>query len=487
MDFNFENCRLRFAPSPTGYLHIGGARTALFNWLLAKKYNGAFILRIEDTDRERYVADSVEQIINSLKWLGIDWAEGPDIGGAYGPYYQSQRLEIYKKYAEQLVADGHAYYCFCSADRLEQMREDQKRKGIPTHYDRRCRELKADKVKELLDSGATAVIRLKVPLVGACKFFDLIRDEVSIPYNNVDDQVLIKSDGFPTYHLANVVDDHLMKITAVIRGEEWLMSTPKHLLLYSYLGWQPPQYAHLPLLLNTDRSKLSKRQGDVAVSDYMKNGFLPEAVMNFIALLGWNPGDEREFFSAQELIQAFDISHCGKSGSVFDIKKLRWMNGMYIRALKKNAPEKLADLLKPILLNADVKSEFLTAEKMQLIIKMLGDSIETLNDILNFKSLLFDDNLDFSKPEFKEILTTEKFLKLKEILISEFKKIENLTEQNMLSIIKIIQQSVGIKGKELYSLLRLAISAELEGPDLGALLLFLNKECLLKRLTINQA
>ncbi len=479
---NFQNCRVRFAPSPTGYLHIGGARTALFNWLLAKKNNGVFILRIEDTDRERYVEGSVEQILDSLKWLGIEWAEGPDCGGKFGPYFQSQRLDIYQKYARQLIEQGNAYYCFCSAERLDKMRAEQKEKGLPTQYDRKCRNLNASEINEKLNAKLPYVIRMKAPLEGAITFYDLIREEVTIPYDNVDDQVLLKSDGFPTYHLANVVDDHLMQITNVIRGEEWLMSTPKHLLLYSFFGWLPPQFAHLPLLLNTDRSKLSKRLGDVAVSDYKNKGFLPEAVLNFIALLGWNPGDDRELFSKNELIELFDLDRCGKSGSVFDIAKLKWMNGMYIRELKRNNPAELTEYYKKFLVANSYITENYSIQKLNCIVNLTADKIETINDIANFTDLLFNDNFKFHSDEEINISKTENYAKLKNALIESFQSVNDLNESNLMPLIKNIQNITGIKGKELYKILRILISGQSEGPDLATLFLFLNRDGILKRL-----
>jgi glutamyl-tRNA synthetase len=281
--------RTRFAPSPTGFLHVGGLRTALYNYLFAKKHNGQFILRIEDTDQTRIVPGAVENLIETLKWAGIEFDEGPFKGGPFGPYIQSQRLELYHKHALELVEKGYAYYCFCSPERLEKMRQEQIKLGQPPKYDGTCRRLTSDEVKKKLDEGLPKTIRMKIPEWGELKFNDLIRGDVTINFKVLDDQILLKSDGFPTYHLAVVVDDHYMKISHVIRGEEWLPSTPKHILLYDYFQWEKPYFAHLPLLLNPDRTKLSKRQGDVAVEDYRAKGYLPEAVVNFIALLGWNP------------------------------------------------------------------------------------------------------------------------------------------------------------------------------------------------------
>src|SRR3989344_2637925 len=294
--------KTRFAPSPTGYLHVGGLRTALYSYLFAKKNKGKFLLRIEDTDRERFVEGSVAGILNSLYWAGIAPDEGNVIGkngkvgevGKNGPYTQSERLPIYKEYADKLLADGNAYYCFCTSAHLEKLREEQQAKKLPSSYDGRCLSINPEAAKKRMLSGEKCVVRLKMPKSGETIFTDLIRGEVRFRNEFVDDQVLIKSDGYPTYHLAVVVDDHLMEITHIIRGEEWISSVPKHLQLYKYFGWDVPQMAHLPLLLNSDKSKLSKRQGDVAVGDYIQKGYLPEALINFVAFLGWNPGDDRE-------------------------------------------------------------------------------------------------------------------------------------------------------------------------------------------------
>jgi nondiscriminating glutamyl-tRNA synthetase len=355
-----KKVRVRFAPSPTGYLHIGGLRTALYNYLFAKKNKGDFILRIEDTDQKRFVEGAVESLVNALNQMGLSWEEGVYINaqnsisknrqeqnsttykdivevGNFGPYAQSERLELYKKYAEQLVAEGKAYYCFCEPERLEQMREKQQAEKQAPMYDRYCLEnLTPEEIAKKLAEKCPAVIRLKVPKDEVIGFEDLVRGKVSFGTNTIDDQVLLKSDGFPTYHLANVVDDHLMEITHVLRAEEWLPSTPKHLLLYRAFGWDAPEFAHLPQLLSVDKKKLSKRMGDVAVEDFIKKGYLPEAVINFVALLGWNPGEGsvQEIFSVEELIEKFDLKKVHKAGAVFDLRKLDWINGQYIRKMK---------------------------------------------------------------------------------------------------------------------------------------------------------
>ena len=355
VNMNLSLPRVRFAPSPTGYLHVGGLRTALYNYLFAKRQGGVYALRIEDTDQSRFVEGAVESLFRSLTSLGVRHDEGifladpslqdvtraseryPDIveRGAYGPYIQSERLPLYRQYADELVASGKAYHCFCSSERLEEMRALQMAEKRAPKYDRHCRNLGEEEVASRLAAGTPSVIRLSVPDDRDIVFQDSVRGEVKISTNAFDDQVLIKSDGFPTYHLANVVDDHLMHITDVIRGEEWLPSTPKHILLYEAFGWIAPRFAHLPLLLNPDKSKLSKRQGDVAVEDYLAKGYLKEALVNFVAFLGWNPGhgETQEIFSLEELVEKFDLANVHKAGAVFDMQKLDWLNGEYIKRL----------------------------------------------------------------------------------------------------------------------------------------------------------
>jgi len=332
-----ENIRVRFAPSPTGYLHVGGLRTALYNYLFAKKNNGKFILRIEDTDRKRYVEGAVENLIKVLKWAGLKYDEGPDIGGNFGPYMQSERLETYMKYAKELIDKGDAYYCFCTPERLDTLRKEQEKQKLPqAKYDKHCINLSKTEIDEKLKSGIPYVIRLNVQPDQKISFDDIIRGHIEFNSSNVDDQVLIKSDGYPTYHLAVVVDDHLMEISHVIRGEEWLSSTPKHVLLYNAFGWELPHFAHLPLLLNPDKSKLSKRQGDVAVEDYRDKGFLKDALINFVALLGWNAGDDQEFYYIDSLIEKFSLERVNKAGAVFDLQKLNWLNAEHLSKKSDN-------------------------------------------------------------------------------------------------------------------------------------------------------
>lgn len=343
-----KEVRVRFAPSPTGELHIGGARTALFNFLFASHNNGKIILRIEDTDAKRAVPGAADRLIESLKWLGIEFNESVQKGGKFGPYIQSQRLGIYQEYAQHLVEDGAAYYCFCTEERLKKMRAGQMKENKPPMYDRTCINLTPDEIKANLDAKKQYVIRMKVPYSGITEFDDLIRGHVEIDNSTIDDQILMKSDGMPTYHLANVVDDHLMEISHVLRAEEWLPSTPKHLILYKAFGWTPPVYAHLSMVLAPDHSKLSKRYGAVSIEEFRHSGYLPEAIINYIALLGWNPKTEQELFSLKELIAEFDITNVNKAGAIFDIEKLNYFNGLYIRQMEDSKLAKMLNISEKI-------------------------------------------------------------------------------------------------------------------------------------------
>lgn len=345
--FKKEKIRTRFAPSPTGFLHVGGLRTALYSYLFAKQHGGKFILRLEDTDQERYVEKAAQAIYSGLKWAGLEYDEGPDADGQYGPYIQSERLDIYKKYADELVKNNNAYYCFCTEETLEKMRQEQTSKKQISKYDRRCCSLSEEEIGKKLNAGESYVIRMKIPDNRVIEINDIVRGKILYNSGELDDQVLLKSDGYPTYHLAVVVDDHLMEISHVIRSEEWLPSTPKHILLYEFFGWKAPYWAHLPLLLNPDKTKMSKRKGDVSVDDYIKKGYLPEAMVNFLAFLGWNPGGEKEVYSMKELLKDFSLEKVHKAGAIFNIEKLDWLNGHYIKQLSL---DKLKEYAVPFLI-----------------------------------------------------------------------------------------------------------------------------------------
>lgn len=365
--------RTRFAPSPTGYLHIGGLRTALYAWLYARKNNGQFILRIEDTDRNRLVDEASEIIYRTLRDTGLTYDEGPDVGGEFGPYIQSDRQEIYQKYAEELVERGAAYYCFCKKDRLEQMRSEAEKKGQVAKYDKHCLSLSKEEVRARIAAGEEYVIRQNIPAEGETVYEDMVYGKIAVPMADLEDNILLKSDGWPTYNLANVIDDHLMGITHVIRGIEYLSSTPKYNLLYDALGWERPKYIHLPPVMKDKNRKLSKRHGDASYEDFIAKGYLKEAILNYIALLGWSPAGEREIYSLDELAEVFDLSGISKSSAIFDVDKLTWMNGEYIRALSQ---EEFLERAKPYL-DAALKKEFDRAK----IAKLIQPRLETLTQI----------------------------------------------------------------------------------------------------------
>ncbi|MFA5925351.1 MAG: glutamate--tRNA ligase [Parcubacteria group bacterium] len=406
--------RVRFAPSPTGYLHIGGLRTALYNFLYARKRQGIFFLRIEDTDQKRIIEGAVPKLIDSLAWANILPEEGVvscENGemiekGNYGPYVQSKRLDIYKKYAHELVERGKAYYCFCSPERLENLRKKQEEEKIAPAYDKCClREVSPEEAKKRIQNGEKYVIRFDVPETGETEFEDIVRGRVKFANKNIDDPVILKSDGYPTYHLAHVVDDFLMKTTVVFRGEEWLPSAPKHILMFKAFGWDPPKYAHLCTILNkTSKKKLSKRDGDVSVEDFRKKGYLPEAVINFIALLGWNPKTEQEMFTLEQLAEQFDEKKLNRAGAIFDTEKLDWMNGIYIR---KKSVDELMELCRPYLEKYIIDDDYL-----KKIVTVEQERMKTLSDIENMAEVYLE------TPDYKKELLLWKKMSGKELLSS---------------------------------------------------------------------
>ncbi len=476
-----ETPRVRFAPSPTGYLHVGGLRTALYNYLFAKNKGGEFILRIEDTDRNRFVEGAVENLIETLKWSGLDFDEGPEKGGDFGPYMQSKRLEIYKKYATKLVEEGKAYHCFCSAERLTALREEQQKQKLPqAKYDKHCLNLSKEEIQKKLDNKEPYVIRLNVQQGPKVAFSDTVRGLVQFDRTTIDDQILIKTDGFPTYHMANVVDDHLMKITHVIRGEEWLSSTPKHVLLYEYLGWELPQFAHLPLLLNSDKSKLSKRQGDVAVEDYKAKGYFKEALINFVALLGWSAGDDKEIYSMDELIKSFSLERVHKAGAVFNIEKLNWINTEHLRMKSDN---ELLNLFKVELSNSRFSKIKIPDSKILKIIESMKERVSFPAEFISNCEYFYERPTTYDEKTIKK-RWKEKSPEYLKIIYEKIKELESPSKDDFNNLFHKLSEEMEVGMGQFIHPCRLAVSGTGAGPGLFDILDILGKEEVLKRIEI---
>lgn len=489
-----KKVRVRFAPSPTGYMHVGNFRTALYTYLFAKKHGGDFLLRIEDTDQKRYVQDALEKLIRIMNWAGFEYAEGVYVEngqvtqkGEFGPYIQSERLEIYKKYAEELVAKGHAYYCFCEPEHLEKMRAEQLSKKQAPMYNRYClANLKAEDINKNLKDNCPYVIRQKINTDGFTEFEDLVRGKVKIKNDLLDDQILMKSDGYPTYNFANVVDDHLMGITHVLRGEEYVSSTPKYVQLYQNFGWEVPEFAHLPLLLNPDKTKLSKRQGDVAVEDYIQKGYLKEAIINFVALLGWNPGEgsTQEIFSMEELVEKFDFAHVHKGGAVFDLKKLDWLNSQYIKKMSiDELYQKSLEFWQRKDFYNSASAEKKSEEYVKKVLSVEQDRLENLSAVGESNKFFFQD-IDYDK----ELLRWKKMNddELKNSLEQSQKVLESIPEADWAkeNLEKNLLAKAGDKKGDLLWPLRAALTGEQKSPSPFEVAWVLGKKDSLKRLNL---
>ncbi len=470
--------RTRIAPSPTGMPHIGTIWQGLMNYSYAKNNNGKFIVRIEDTDLERKVAGADEELYKALDWVGIVEDESTRKGGPYSPYRQTERLPLYKEYAKQLVDEGKAYYCFCSEERLAKVREEQKRRGIPPMYDQHCRNLDTAEAKKRIENGEGHVIRLKIPKNETIIVNDLLRGEVKFDSNTVDDQVLLKSDGIPTYHLAVVVDDYLMKITHTVRGEEWLSNAPKHVLLYKYFGWESPQFVHTPTIRNEDGSKLSKRQGHAAVSWYRQEGYLPEALLNFLSLLGWSHPDEEEIFSLDEFIKIFDLEDLSVRGPVFDLKKLDWMNGKYIRSMD-------VETLSSKLRNYNSSLQNVDNDYLKQIVPLVQERMKKLKEFDNLTWFFFEE------PELDVHLllqggkSREETALVLEAINNQLSVIgnQNWNADNIEKVCReFVDQQDSWKTGEFFMTLRSAVSGSKVSPPLFETMAVLGKETTLKRL-----
>jgi glutamyl-tRNA synthetase len=477
--------RVRFAPSPTGYLHVGGARTALFNYLFARRHQGVFILRIEDTDQSRFQEGALEEIYRSLQWLGLDWDEGPGKDGGFGPYIQSQRTRLYCSYAEQLLKEGKAYRCFCTSERLAQVRLEREKAKLATGYDRFCRDLPATEQQALLDKGTPFVIRFKVPPGRKVVFNDCIRGHIEYSTDVLDDLVLLKSDGFPTYHLANVVDDHCMEISHVLRGDEWIASTPRHVLIYEAFGWPMPRFAHMPVILSSDGGKLSKRKGAASVMDYKRAGFLPEALFNFLSLLGWSPGggDEREKMSRRELIEAFSLEHISPKAAVFDEKKLEWMNGRYLEEIGAESIVGDVALLwkEKGLIGQDRPA---SDPYLKTVVTMLKGRCKRLTEIAENAGYFFIDPEKYEEKAEKKYFTKDAPMVLLTIK-EKLSVLEPFIQANLEKTFHEITGTDAAAGLSLGALVhptRLAISGVSFGPGLFELMEALGKETVIRRI-----
>lgn len=492
-----KRVRVRIAPSPTGDPHVGTAYIGLFNYAFAKHNGGDFILRIEDTDRTRFSGDSEQQIFDAMKWLGLNYDEGPDVGGEAGPYRQSERFSIYKDYAEQLVEKGEAYYCFCTAERLQKLRERQAAMKQAPGYDGHCRNLSKEEVEAKLAAGEPYVIRLKMPYEGETVVNDGLRGEIRFENSKIDDQVLLKSDGFPTYHLANIVDDHLMGITHVIRAEEWISSTPKHIQLYKAFGWDEPKWYHMPLLRNADKTKISKRKNPVSLNYYKEEGYLKEGLLNFLALMGWSFGENKEIFTIDEMIQNFSFDKISLGGPVFDLVKLGWVNNHHMRL--KDLDE-LIKLAIPYFVQAGYyENENLSDEefsKLKRIVEITREGSQTLKELPVNASIYFEDEFELpvieegmNKKERKSIekltssLETETGKKSIQMFIEKINKLnEEISEDEAKQILHELQDEIGEGPAAVLMPLRAVITGKARGADLYTVIAVIGKERTLARI-----
>ncbi len=468
--------RTRIAPSPTGDPHVGTAYVALFNYALARKTGGQFILRIEDTDRVRSNAASERMIFEALSWLGLQWDEGPDVGGPHGPYRQSERQEIYREHVELLIERGAAYPCFCTKERLEALREEQKRsKAAHLGYDGHCRSLAPGEAARRRAAGEPHVIRLAMPREGESVVHDLLRGEIRIANAQVDDQILLKSDGHPTYHLANVVDDHLMEITHVIRAEEWISSLPKHVRLYEAFGWEVPVFCHLPLLRNADRSKISKRKNPVSLNWYRRAGYLPEALLNYLALMGWAMPDERDEFGLDELIEVFDPGKISLGGPVFDLDKLTWLNGRYLRKLDTGAY--LENLRRGVLSDAYLGE----------VIPLVRERVDRLGDFVEYAAFFFKNEVDYDEAARKRLIlkgtTPPQSAKvLRKLLEDTLDPLMEWDAERVEAALRAHCERAGLAPKELFMPVRVAVTGRAATPPLFETMAVLGKEICRTRL-----
>ncbi len=482
-----EEVRVRFAPSPTGPFHIGGARSALFNWLLARKTGGKLILRIEDTDRERSTPESEENIKAALKWLGMDWDEGVDVGGPYGPYHQMERLDLYRKYTEQLLAEGKAYYCYCTDEELEEERQSLIKEGKMPRYMGKCRNLTPEQIEKFKAEGRKPTVRFRVPADKQILVRDMVRGDVVFDSNNIGDFVIVKSDGIPTYNYAVVIDDALMHITHVIRAEEHLSNTPRQCLIYDALGFKQPVFGHISLILGKDHTKMSKRHGATSVDQYRKLGYLPAGIDNFLALLGWAPAGEQEIFSMDELIKAFSMDRVAKNPAVFDLDKLNWINQHYMRQLDEEA---FFEAARPHMIEAGYMTGEETGEKLAWLHRVVATAQEHVSYAAQIPAcveMYFNDEFDFENEEAEAVLKAETVPAVIGMLLEELPRIENLDNAAVKALFKQIQKGTKLKGKDVFMPIRVALTGNQHGPELAAMIPLLGVERTAKRIKASLA
>lgn len=474
--------RVRFAPSPTGFLHIGNARTALFNWLYAKAIKGKLILRIEDTDQERSTKEAVDMAIKSLKWLGIDWDEGPEVGGDYGPYFQSERLDIYKKYTEKLMEEGKAYYCFCTSEELEKKSNMQRTLNQPIIYDGKCKDIPLEEAKRRVANGEPAKIRFRVPKNQIITFDDFVRGIVKTNSDEIGDIIIVRENGFPTYNYAVVIDDMLMKISHVIRGEDHISNTPKQILIYEALGAEVPKFAHTSSILGNDRKKLSKRHGAATLMEYKDEGFLPQAMRNFLALLGWTHPEAMETMVDDDMIKAFKLDRFSKSPAIFDTAKLRHLNAWHIKNMNL---DEVTELFIPYLVNGGFLKENYTEEEhawAKKLVSVIRHNCVVLSDIVKYVPVFFENDFELDD-EMKAMINKEESKKLLQFIKNDIENTEEITDEYMKALIKKAQKETGLKGPNLYHPIRFVLTGSSAGSELSHICELLGKKNVLYRLS----
>ncbi|MCI4129922.1 glutamate--tRNA ligase [Bacillus haynesii] len=475
--------RVRYAPSPTGHLHIGNARTALFNYLFARSQGGKFIIRIEDTDRKRNIEGGEQSQLNYLKWLGIDWDESVDVGGEYGPYRQSERNDIYKTYYEELLEKGLAYKCYCTEEELEKEREEQAARGEMPRYSGKCRNLTKEEQEKLEAEGRQPSIRFKVPQGEVINFNDIVKGEISFETDGIGDFVIVKKDGTPTYNFAVAVDDYLMKMTHVLRGEDHISNTPKQIMIYNALGWNIPAFGHMTLIVNESRKKLSKRDESIIqfIEQYEELGYLPEALFNFITLLGWSPVGEEELFTKEQFIEIFDVHRLSKSPAVFDTHKLKWVNNQYVKKLDL---DQVIELTVPHLQKAGKVSEELSGSEQEWVRKLVSLYQEQLSygaEIVELTELFFKDDIQYNR-EARTVLEEEQVPEVLRVFAEKLEQLDSFTADEIKASIKAVQKETGHKGKKLFMPIRVATTGQTHGPELPQSIELLGKDTVLKRL-----